>query len=42
VQACEMEEVAGVIRRMVGAETGTEWEYDIRAGTVRVTSEARD
>ena len=42
VQACEMEEVADTIRRMVGAETGTEWEYDIRAGTVRVTSEARD
>ena len=36
VQACEME-VADTIRRLVSAEGGTEWEYDIRAGTVRVT-----
>ena len=36
VQACEME-VADTIRRLVSAEEGTEWEYDIRAGTVRVT-----
>ena len=36
VQACEME-VADTIRRLVSTEEGTEWEYDIRAGTVRVT-----
>ena len=36
VQVCE-EEVADTIRRLVSARGGTEWEYDIRAGTVRVT-----
>ena len=36
VRACEME-VADTIRRLVSAEGGTEWEYDIRAGKVTVT-----
>ena len=35
VQACEAE-VADTIRRLVSTKGGTEWEYDIRAGTVRV------
>ena len=36
VQACEIE-VANTIQRLVSAKGGTEWEYDIQAGTVRVT-----
>jgi hypothetical protein len=36
VRACEME-VADTIRRLVSAEGGTEWEYDVRAGKVTVT-----
>ena len=35
VQACEME-VADTIRRLVSAEEGTEWAYNIRAGIARV------
>ena len=36
MQACEAE-VADTIQRLVSSKGGTEWEYDIWAGTVRVT-----